>query len=1828
MGSSSSTLSSPVAVSVSSYATLNDHRNVDQESDTMSSNRSNHTTRSDNVNNDSASNHLDSGSSRKEARGTFELDSGNATSVTSMAPLPIPRQFQNDPLAVHIHRDLPQHTIELKLGPESGRMSSTYRIRHVPSGAVMILKVMILSITIPVNAANNNNSTTTATADSVNSSVKREYGSITQHELLLQEEEMKRILLSVAKATYNNSIDIDNSSNNDNKIDCDQPASVDLDLTNDDEEVGKKHTQPRKQKKVDFSHAILPYQSWYISPFIIQSTSSLSTTNSKASATTTSSATPTKSNAHSNNTGNDNSSFTKATSFPSSSNASSASISHQTLSANTSYTGNSSQETTSQVYITQQRPIYLLRPNVYTTLSIKIITRPFLSNAEKMYIAHQIISCVHDLHSKLNLCHGHLSCENIGLSSFLSVFILDIMPVSGSGNNNRAVRPLLIPDDDPSDWIYYFQERTFSASSSSNLTSRRVGGMRRGYDDFSSTFGGAYADSANTKGGADYIGASASSSTTSNKHAGGSGGEKKCYIAPERFISKTSSSHPPTTLTPAMDIFSLGCVLMELFLNGETAMDLGDLMEYRRINGNVAEHSTLSKRLNKIESGKMRAAVRNMLHLDPTKRLSAGEYLNRLMATNDDEASSESGINDTKTSNDEGQAQKRQIGSGTVAPFPRCHESAYFPLMKHVRCRILSPDARIALAALKYEKIIQECVGTLDSVGGIYFRNLLGPKALKLLVQKEDPELSGCLNNPERIPFTSFEEFLSCHSVSVTGSNSSESLIIFVQFIISTIRYTQKPSSKVVGLQLLGRISQYASDEVRLQRIVPTIVSILHDSDAAVRAICITVLTAVLSFIDHFPPSDAQVFPQYVFKKIAHLMNDPALIVRVAFTESIALLAETALRFLDTCHAVKLYETVEGPSERETVSSQLHTGEEKYDLSASTAMIRNDYDVYVSDLQETVARWVVSITTDTSTYSSALKQALLKDITRLCHFFGHDGIMSCILPQVLAFLNHRQDWQLRASLCAHLPPICAMIGRAATEQFVVPCVETALVDEEERVVSSALCCLAYLVQMGLVTRKILLGSRSKISDTLTQGIIQKYAKLLVDSSDNVRHAAAFFVATCCRSVRFPDDEIFILPIVRPFLRYDVQRSRLQTSDGILSCLIPPSAKESRSALIRGNDSLRIIDESIEGVLKASFTCYVPNQKYAELLSNPLPAWYDVLKRFTLEHAATESEFSSLRNLSTLSNVFGVSITQPPRDLSRRYFQGNNSIFDPTLELLQRNCGDDNALCSFLSDPISSSYTAAINGEWGAEAILDPVFLEMSQDVSKLTSLEVPPKPPRLGSLRNKDGRLYSYHTPVLASPRDSKIDTKYGTDWKPKVDCLSCSSAPHEHKGPVSRLSLSQDQQFFVSGSHDGKCKVWETIQIVNTAGDLHSSLTYDGHSNSKDGSINVGARVNDLSIIENSHSVASGDSSGAVHVWRVDTFAKNSSTATNHVGIYPKTSGVSGCAMLRKVDPSEGEILSVSHFNTSAASIVAFATHKGIHSWDLRCSYEPFYLECQPEYGHLTSMTIGHDRNWLVTGTNRGFLQLWDLRFQKLVKLWQHECGAPVKRIATSMASLTNDNESKPYVVIGCGLNETSIFDVSRGGCTHCFRVLNSDLCYTDQQALPQEVISIPRFREENVCSMYKGRVNGMTNFVSKVLSQRITPPEPCIQAFTGRIGTAGENFLITGGSDGYMHYWNLSAASKCYAVSGLSSLTSRPVYEKVGRNLNSVPGTLFLCRQFPLPKINERPSSHISKAMQKGPTRPDNRHRDAILDLKRLDYPMTGILSASRDNSIKFWR
>ncbi|XP_034729537.1 phosphoinositide 3-kinase regulatory subunit 4, partial [Etheostoma cragini] len=210
-----------------------------------------------------------------------------------------------------------------------------------------------------------------------------------------------------------------------------------------------------------------------------------------------------------------------------------------------------------------EKAAILFRQYVRDNLYDRISTRPFLNNVEKRWLAFQILNAVDQAH-RAGVRHGDIKTENVMVTSWNWVLLTDF----------ASFKPTYLPEDNPADFNYFFD------------TSRR----------------------------------------------------RTCYIAPERFVdgsmftTESDQNTPLVDLTSnnqrgrgelrqAMDIFSAGCVIAELFTEGVPLFDLSQLLAYRK------GHFQTEHVLLKIEDRGVRELVAQMVQREPEKRLTAEEYL-------------------------------------------------------------------------------------------------------------------------------------------------------------------------------------------------------------------------------------------------------------------------------------------------------------------------------------------------------------------------------------------------------------------------------------------------------------------------------------------------------------------------------------------------------------------------------------------------------------------------------------------------------------------------------------------------------------------------------------------------------------------------------------------------------------------------------------------------------------------------------------------------------------------------------------------------------------------------------------------------------------------------------------------------------------------------------------------------------------------------------------------------------------------------------------------------------------------------------------------------
>ncbi|KAJ1958023.1 Serine/threonine-protein kinase [Linderina pennispora] len=209
--------------------------------------------------------------------------------------------------------------------------------------------------------------------------------------------------------------------------------------------------------------------------------------------------------------------------------------------------------------VSDERAVYILRQYLHNNLYDRVSTRPFLSATEKRWIAFQILVALREAHAR-GVVHGDVKSENVVVTSWNLAYLADFAPF----------KPTYLPADDPAEFNFYF-----------DTAARQC-----------------------------------------------------CCIAPERFfdarseitklLAKSSDDALGVlALQPAMDVFSAGCVIAELFLDGNPLFSLSRLLKYRK--GEIQPEELVAG----ISDGEIAELVLHMIQIDPEARLSAAEYLDR-----------------------------------------------------------------------------------------------------------------------------------------------------------------------------------------------------------------------------------------------------------------------------------------------------------------------------------------------------------------------------------------------------------------------------------------------------------------------------------------------------------------------------------------------------------------------------------------------------------------------------------------------------------------------------------------------------------------------------------------------------------------------------------------------------------------------------------------------------------------------------------------------------------------------------------------------------------------------------------------------------------------------------------------------------------------------------------------------------------------------------------------------------------------------------------------------------------------------------------------------
>ncbi|XP_042473564.1 serine/threonine-protein kinase VPS15-like isoform X1 [Zingiber officinale] len=1455
-----------------------------------------------------------------------------------------------------------------------------------------------------------------------------------------------------------------------------------------------------------------------------------------------------------------------------------------------------------QFWLETDKAAYLLRQYFFSNLHDRLSTRPFLSLIEKKWLAFQLLCAVEQSHNK-GVCHGDIKCENVLVTSWNWLYLADF----------ASFKPTYIPDDDPSDFSFFFD----------------------------------------------------------------TGGRRRCYLAPERFYDHGGESPvvPDAPLKPSMDIFSLGCVIAELFLEGQPLFELSQLLAYRRGQYDPCQC------LEKIQDEGVQKMILHMIQLNPNARLSSQSYL--------------------------------QNYASSIFP-------SYFSPSLHKFFSYLVPldsDARVAAIERAFHKIHAQMMSVRSSDDVIIdssaspkltdkegFQNIKGATQGMLLARGDARsrsrkstiagqvqlvgDITSLLRNVEQINHSAHsdvtqknatilstndsdtdctrfskqsrtlknqpsndlqghkqKDFLFLRNIfkgeldslmdaydSQTDTyrmpsfprsgdkNSCDGMVLIASLVCSCIRSVKQPQLRRAGLLLLKTTSLYTDDEDRLQHVLPYVIAMLSDPAAIVRCAALETLCDILTLVQDFPPSDAMIFPEYIFPMLSMLPDDPEESVRICYASNISKIALSSYRFLIQAETI----AGGGPLGKPTIAQKSQP------LIMESPSKQRGYriDSQLMQLRRLLAEIVQELVMGPK-QTPNVRRALMQDIGHLCYFFGQKHSNDFLLPILPAFLNDR-DEQLQSAFYKHIIFFCYFVGQVSVEEYLLPYIEQALSDEMEVVIVNGLDCLSILCKSGFLRKRTLLG------------LIEKVFPLLCYPIYWVRRSAVTFIAASSKSLGPVDSHVYLSPVLLPFL--DRVPTSLSSETSLLSCLKPPVSKVIYHQVLENARSSDMLErqrriwynsstysnqlETIEHTRKVSgevksnnISCKresdLQSGKYANstTLNASLPVVEDVAVR-------TGTSFQISGSMDIRDSVY-LEKTQFSAFTSPQVTAANTSLCDvPTdgiplyyvsLNKLASGIGPESS-CQWNPKGVaaSSMRLEPLDKPFGLSNSVPPKlvsssFLNISTNIKQVQKQAdvVSRDSEQSAFLTSKFQDITVYDALKGSSLNDASQSELSGLStfarassvpdigWKPRGVLVAHLQ---EHKSSVNDVTVSNDHTFFVSASDDSTVKIWDTRKLEKDIS-FRSRLTY-----SLDG-----CRALCTAMLRGTAQVVVGASDGTIHLFSVNYISR---------GFGNVIEKYSGIADIQNRKIGEGAILSVlncSSIDSSISQTVLFTTQRcGVHLWDTRANSDAWTFKAVPDEGYVSSLVMGQCGNWFVSGSSRGVLTLWDLRFLLPVNSWQYPMGCPVEKLCLLIPPLNSVSAmTRPLVYVAAGSNEVSLWNAENGSCHQVLRVASGE--HEGESTHFSLATERPSRKQSS-------QFDGKRNINSKYRIDELNEPAPRLQGIRSLLPLPGGD-LLTGCADLTIRYWDHTSPEHSYCVCG-------PLTKGVGND-----GYYDIRSRFGVQIVQQEMNKRSTKLTQKtflstAATDSAGCHRDSVLSLASLKLSQRVLISSSRDGAIKVWK
>jgi len=1272
-----------------------------------------------------------------------------------------------------------------------------------------------------------------------------------------------------------------------------------------------------------------------------------------------------------------------------------------------------------------------------------------------------------------------------------------------------------------------------------------------------------------------------------------------CYIAPERFISTSDVAENTDNgrqLDWAMDMFSVGCVIAELFTEKPT-FTLTQLLRYRK--GDFDPAHTLS---NSIKDDGIRDLILQCLRLDPSARMNAEDTLASCQETN-------------------------------VFPL-------YFYNFLHQYTQVLT-DPTSGRKPVVVEKTnsgvsderIDHIYNDFDKISyALGFDTDRQPN-------EDDALLPRCLRTdlfPLQVDIPNNRH----PAMDRAGLASDNGALLFSNIVISSLRSMARASSRVRGCELLLAFAEHLTDEAKLDRVLPYAIALLEDEVDTVKIAALRTITQLLALVNALSPMNAFIFPRYILPRLQKFISGPTFArsspVRATYAKCLATLAHTAAKYLDMTQALRADGSL--PS----------TDPEAEDDVAAYAAYQTSYDLTREELVQQFEAQTKLFLTDED---PAVQRAFLSSVGGLCVFFGDRLASDLILTHLNTYLND-PDWTLKCAFFETIVGVAAFIGGPSLEEFILPLLVQALTDAEETVTEQAIRALSSMARLGLFQRWVVLELVLIVTRfTLHPNHwIREAAAQFISLA--VTHLSEADVISLINPLIKPvlkidsadTAELNLLDsLKKPIPRSAVDMAKMWAAKADKSNFWKPaqnaksfsfdaSSNKSLMDLYRGSEDRglgRQLHED-EQWLTRMRNAGMKSEDEVKLVA---------LRDYIWRHVLRSEKESAEATISPYNHV--VSLTSLKVPLQNVLFDDDMRYYD---QIMQNNDQGAKAQPTSLAEALSEaalsrdkengqSHTAGKNGVVGLRSSV-PTERRVSESESE------PSRAPSVVA-KTADGKLavqqdHAALSEQLSASPSSQISTSSQRNQhtlRPKASAVNLMK--RVEMGSKATAEIGTD-----SMTAQGKLDVPHSARATPISTPMPAPTPkMQGHHSYNGTDPTIGKFLNNMytsnypvdlaefgpivqsiqkgpiltstnqtasgrwrpqkqlvaAISEHTNNVTalavapdhtffiSGSEDGSVRVWDSSRLERNITHRSRHLHKHASDAAITcltfvesthcfisaatdGTLNVIKIDLSEsaGSIrygklqvlrdwripgaedskehaVSIEHYRHEGESICMLLTSTcRILAVDLRDMSIVFELNNPVEHGTPLSFCVNRRKQWLMIGTSHGVLDLWDLRFRLRLRSWTFRNPAPIWQISMHPGRRTQ-HKMRVCISGGTATDHVSVWDLEKLACAEIFHS-SDDASARKISSKDLELVTVDDEKNESQISHVIGvdslaQPAGKAGIASAVRSfvMRMHIPDE-----SNDTSDARHAFLLTAGPDWKVRFWDPARLSNSMVVNG----------------------------------------------------------------------------------------